>query len=302
MPHKMCIRHPAPRVADVKVYKGLTFATSISSKLHLDKVLQENSKLTKKKLQIMELQARLPLSVLLLSVVFVGLSASPVPINLLSRLRRSASTTTGTTLESSVPTTEESLSTVSASPSARVVRQARSADSLSMHYNLLHTEVHVVSREHQELYSNYKRERFGNDTDPIVRDMGLSYLPSVHDLAHEIVRSSLPDSELVTVHYNNLIIFRDTLARVRDSETRNVSERVDAVIRPLRLVINRLETTMILNGQEDSIIHVESSIPEFHSDVTIQERNMRTLFVLQEFHEYMPHVMHDYKKLAHRHQ
>ncbi|XP_022085395.1 uncharacterized protein LOC110976436 [Acanthaster planci] len=252
----------------------------------------------------MELHAALMLSVLLLSVACMGAGASPVPASFLSRLRRSAGATAGLPTDPTVAATgtaESASTTPYTSPRpSRLARQAFQSDVLAVHFAHLHSEAAEVLREHGELYSHYKRERFADDPDPLVHELVLTYLPNANNLPHEIIRSTLSDSELVLLHYNALILFRDTLHRVSQSETHDIEIRVDVVIEKLRLVIDRLETTMIQLGQEASIIRVPSSIPAFHANVTAAEQNTRTLLVLQEFHAYLPHVRQDYRVLSNR--
>lgn len=50
--------------------------------------------------------------------------------------------------------------------------------------------------------------------------------------------------ELILLHYSNLIIFKDTLTRVEETESGNITETLTVVVEQLQEIIVRLENTV----------------------------------------------------------
>ncbi|XP_033643354.1 uncharacterized protein LOC117303297 [Asterias rubens] len=198
------------------------------------------------------------------------------------------------------------LAQASASPIGRVLSRLRktagsggsSTPSHGFLYRHLYARTLDLSEHHRILYEEFITERFPNKSGHRIEDVVLSYLPTARDLPSH--RENHSDDELLLDHYDNLNIFKAALNRVEETERGNFTDTLIMNAEELHELIRRLETVMRRVGLEDAIGPSQTMVPAFHTNVTTEEHNTRTLLVLQEFDGYIAEVVIDYETLKSR--
>ncbi|XP_071802407.1 uncharacterized protein [Asterias amurensis] len=195
------------------------------------------------------------------------------------------------------------LALASASPIGRVLSRLRKTagsggSNTSITFIQLYARTLELSINHEKLYLEFITERFPNTRGHRIEDVVLSYLPTARNLPSH--RENHSDDELLLEHYGNLNIFQIALNRVEETERGNFTDTLGNNTEMLREVILRLETAMRAVGLDNATQTMETMVPAFHTNVTTEEHNIRTLLVLQEFNGYIAEVVIDYETLKSR--
>ncbi len=197
------------------------------------------------------------------------------------------------------------LGQASASPIGRVLSRllrtagagGSSASSRGSIYRQLHANTLDLDRHQRTLFTAFKEERYPDEPSPSVKDVEISYLPTTRNFPS--ARENHSDEELLDLHYANLVIFKDTLMRVEETETGNITYALTTAAEKLHEVVFWLETAIQdVSGRASD--RPEPNNPPFHSNVTTEEQNTRTLLVLQKFDSYIGEVLIDYATLKTR--
>ncbi|XP_072017373.1 uncharacterized protein [Amphiura filiformis] len=181
-------------------------------------------------------------------------------------------------------------------------------------YQRLESHTYFLREHHGEAYRNFKRAVFPDeDNAQIINDLQVPNIPNSDCLPHAAERVLMSHEDLLLLHYPNLLAYQSGLQAVLiDEESRHEITPVTELpeyLHNLRMTMidfmrfrHRMEIAMLKEGLHEHIVRPSTVIPvEFTENTNVIERNLRNLYVFQEFDQYAAYTSGDITRILRHH-
>ncbi|XP_072017231.1 uncharacterized protein [Amphiura filiformis] len=147
----------------------------------------------------------------------------------------------------------------------------------------------------------------------IIHDLQVTNIPSSGSLPHAAERVLMSHQDLLLLHYPNLLAYQSGLQAVLiDEESRHLItadtefpgylHNLRTTMTSFRRFRHRMEIAMLKEGLHEHIVRPSTVIPvQFTENISTVERNLRNLYVLQEFNQYVAYTAGDITSIVRHH-